>query len=92
MTTQAGNPSPEQETEIQRQLREQRTQDLLSQRRSDEQRSILEQAKQSDGWRAQREKEVSEALEEGKGITDMVTDQIWEVWNWGKTKDKDEDD
>ena len=42
-------------------------------------------------WKAQREKEIKEDLEEGKGLGDMIMEQIWEVWNWGKTKD-DEDD
>lgn len=39
----------------------------------------------------QREKEIKDDLEEGKGLGDMITDQIWEVWNWGKGKD-DEDE
>ena len=46
---------------------------------------------QREAWKVQREKEIKEDVEEGKGFGDMIVDQIWEVWNWGKTKD-DEDD
>ena len=38
-------------------------------------------------WKAQREKEIQEDIKEGKGFGDMIIDQIWEVWNWGKPKD-----
>ena len=36
------------------------------------------------------------ALEEGRGYGGLITDQIWEVWNWGKdkvevVKEKDEE-
>lgn len=43
-----------------------------------------------DVWKVEREKEIMEDIEEGKGFGDMIMDQIWEVWNWGKTED-DED-
>lgn len=46
-----------------------------------------------EAWKIQREREVKEELEEGKGLSDMITDQIWEVWNWGKGKeDEDEEE
>ncbi|KAK5131996.1 hypothetical protein LTR08_000417 [Meristemomyces frigidus] len=46
---------------------------------------------QRDAWKAQREKEIQDDLDVGKGFGEMITDQIWEVWNWGKGRD-DEDD
>lgn len=79
----------QEESDVQRALREQRTEDLLAQQKN--QHSVVGEVEKVGGWREQREKEVEEALEEGKGIMDMVTDQIWEVWNWGKPKDEDED-
>lgn len=57
-----------------------------------EQDSVTEQVRnQRDAWKAQREKEIKDDIEEGKGFGDMIMDQIWEVWNWGKPKD-DEDE
>ena len=47
---------------------------------------------QRETWKIEREKEIQEDLEEGKGFGDMIMDQIWEVWNWGKTKDDDDED
>lgn len=50
-----------------------------------------ELAKQRDVWKVQRQREIKEDVEEGKGFADMIMDQIWEVWNQGKVKE-DEDD
>ncbi|KAK5115873.1 hypothetical protein LTR85_009467 [Meristemomyces frigidus] len=65
------------------------------QRLRPESKSVTEelQATQSqrDAWKAQREKEIQDDLDVGKGFGEMITDQIWEVWNWGKKSD-DEDD
>lgn len=49
-------------------------------------------ASQRDAWKVQREKEIKEDVEEGKGFGDMIVDQIWEVWNWGRKRDDDDDD
>lgn len=46
---------------------------------------------QRDVWKAQREKEIKEDVEGGKGFGDMIIDQIWEVWNWGKRADDDDE-
>ena len=46
---------------------------------------------QREAWKMQREKEIRDDLDVGKGFGEMITDQIWEVWNWGRKKD-DEDD
>ncbi|PPJ58597.1 hypothetical protein CBER1_03553 [Cercospora berteroae] len=43
------------------------------------------------GWKAERQKEIKEDVEEGKDFSDMIIDQIWEVWNQGKGKKEDED-
>lgn len=47
-------------------------------------------------WKAKRNAREKEALEEGKGYSGLIKDQIWEVWNWGKdkveeVKEKDEE-
>ncbi|KAK5167524.1 uncharacterized protein LTR77_007223 [Saxophila tyrrhenica] len=56
-----------------------------------EKASVTEQVQnQREAWKAQQQKEVQEEMEEGKSFADMITDQIWEVWNWGKKKDEDE--
>ena len=46
---------------------------------------------QREAWKAQREKEIQDDLDVGKGFGEMITDQIWEVWNWGKGKGGDDD-
>ena len=46
--------------------------------------------KETEGWSEKREKEVQEALAEGKGYGDIIMDQIWDVWNWGKKTDEDD--
>ena len=43
-----------------------------------------------DAWKNKRDEEVQEALDEGKGIGDMIYDQIWEVVNWGKKTEGDD--
>lgn len=54
-------------------------------------RSVSEQLQsQRDAWKMQQQKEVREDIEEGKGMSDMIIDQIWDVWNWGR-KRNDED-
>jgi len=54
---------------------------------------IAEQAtvgKQKKDWVQERDQEVQDALDVGKGLSDMIVDQIYEVWNWGKKRDDDE--
>jgi hypothetical protein len=43
-------------------------------------------------WKVQREKEIQDDLDVGKGFGEMIMDQIWGVWNWDKKKDGDEED
>ncbi|WPG99198.1 Hypothetical protein R9X50_00200900 [Acrodontium crateriforme] len=54
--------------------------------------SVTEQlnASQRAAWKAQREQEIKDDIEEGKGIADMITDQVWQVWNWGKKTEDDD--
>ncbi|KAJ6160655.1 hypothetical protein N7470_004051 [Penicillium chermesinum] len=37
-------------------------------------------------------KEEQKAIEEGKGYGDLISEYVWEVWNWGKKKDEEEDE
>jgi hypothetical protein len=46
---------------------------------------------QREAWKIQREKEIKEDVEEGKGFGDMIMDQIWEVWNQGKVPEEEEE-
>ncbi|GME28806.1 hypothetical protein GTA08_BOTSDO07977 [Neofusicoccum parvum] len=41
---------------------------------------------ETEGWRERRLKEEREAIEEGRGYGDLIMDQIWDVWNWGRGK------
>ena len=47
---------------------------------------------EGEGWKEKRMREEKEAMEEGKGYGDIILDQIWEVWNWGKTEEDEEDE
>jgi hypothetical protein len=42
---------------------------------------------EKEGWKERRLEEEKKALEEGKTYTDMIFEQIWEVWNWDKKKE-----
>ncbi|KAJ5690617.1 hypothetical protein N7462_005009 [Penicillium macrosclerotiorum] len=46
---------------------------------------------EKDGWMEERLKKEQEALDEGKGYGDLIYEHIWEVWNWGKKQEEDED-
>ncbi|KAI9828791.1 MAG: hypothetical protein M1832_001896 [Thelocarpon impressellum] len=41
---------------------------------------------ETEGWKERREQEEREKLEQGGGYGDLILDQIWEVWNWGRSK------
>ena len=45
-----------------------------------------------EGWRERRIREEKEAIEEGRGYGGLIMDQIWEVWNWGKKSDGEEEE
>ncbi|KAF2147901.1 hypothetical protein K461DRAFT_233728 [Myriangium duriaei CBS 260.36] len=44
---------------------------------------------EKEGWKEKRNREIKEKFEQGKGIGDVIMDQIWEVWNWGREKKED---
>lgn len=44
------------------------------------------------GWMERRLIEEQKAIEEGKGYGDLIQEYIWDVWNWGKKEDEDEDE
>lgn len=80
---------PTEQANLQRELQ---TAEKELQRVRQEKESVASQVQsQRDAWKAQREAEIKEDVEEGKGFGDMIVDQIWEVWNWGKPSD-DEDE
>jgi hypothetical protein len=47
---------------------------------------------EEEGWMEKRLRKEKEALEEGKGYGDLIYEHIWEVWNWGKKVDEDDDE
>jgi hypothetical protein len=61
-------------------------------RDEDKKRSVLQKiwmGGEKDDWKATRDAKEKEALEEGKGYGDLIMDQIWEVWSWGRDKTED---
>ncbi|OQE27551.1 hypothetical protein PENSTE_c004G05001 [Penicillium steckii] len=47
---------------------------------------------ESSGWMERRLQEEQKALEEGKGYGDLIQEYIWDVWNWGKKDEENDDD
>ncbi|TKX22060.1 hypothetical protein C1H76_5693 [Elsinoe australis] len=43
-----------------------------------------------EGWKEKRDREIREKFEEGKGVGDVIWEQVWEVWNWGKTEGEED--
>lgn len=41
-------------------------------------------------WAKERNQEVQDALDVGKGFGDIIIDQVYEVWNWRKKGGDDE--
>lgn len=92
--------------EFQRQMKEMKERKALSEGRPVPQKdlvpekgSIVDQvyygSEKPEGWRERRAREDQEKLAQGKGYGDIILEQIWDVWNWGKTGDeatKPEDD
>jgi hypothetical protein len=60
---------------------------------SKERASIAEQVEASKQakWAQERNQEVQDALDVGKGFGDIIIDQVYEVWNWGKKRDDDDE-
>ncbi|KAF1831144.1 hypothetical protein BDW02DRAFT_572322 [Decorospora gaudefroyi] len=47
---------------------------------------------ETEGWKERRLEEERRAVAEGKSYTDVIMEQIWEVWNWDKKKDGKDDE
>lgn len=62
-------------------------------RASKERAIIAEQVEASKQakWAQERNQEVQDALDVGKGFGDIIIDQVYEVWNWGKKRDDDDE-
>ncbi len=43
-----------------------------------------ERESQKSEWKRKRDEHERKALEEGKSYADLITEQIWDVWSWGK--------
>lgn len=51
----------------------------------------VEASRQQAKWAQERNQEVQDALDVGKGFGDIIIDQVYEVWNWGKKRDDDDE-
>lgn len=77
--------------EVQRQLREARDEERRKLGKGKEDEGVLKKiwmGGESEGWKERRLEEEKKAIEEGKTFSDMIFEQIWDVWNWDK-KGKD---
>lgn len=78
--------------EIQKRLAEEREKERKKLGKTEEDKSILQKiwmGGETEGWKERRLEEEKKALEEGKSYTDMILEQIWDVWNWDKKDKKD---
>lgn len=80
--------------ETQRILREERekSRKTLDRPEGGEEKGVLAKlwmGDEKEGWKERRLEEEKKALEEGKTYTDMIFEQIWDVWNWDKKKSGD---
>jgi hypothetical protein len=58
-----------------------------------EKRGLLERmwmGQETEGWKERRLQEEREALDDGRGYTGLIKDQIWEVWNQGKKSESND--
>lgn len=67
-------------------------------KQAEEKRGVLTKVwmgDEKDGWKEKRLDEERKALESGKGYSDLIVEQIWDVWNqtWrgGKKEEKGEE-
>lgn len=80
--------------EVQRKLAEEREKGRRALGKTEEDKSVLQKiwmGDETEGWKERRLEEEKKALAEGKSYTDMIFEQIWDVWNWDK-KGKKEDE
>lgn len=91
-----GSLPTERAREFQRQMRERRAAEGRPMPKAEEKEvgkgSIIEQVyygnEKPEGWKERRLREDNEKLAQGKGYGDIILEQIWDVWNWGKTGDE----
>ena len=80
--------------QILREKREEERRRLGKTPSGEEDRSLLQKiwmGGETEGWKERRLEEEKKALEEGKSYTDMIFEQIWDVWNWDKKGKNDND-
>lgn len=84
--------------EFQRQLKAQREAQAIREGKplpvaEEEKPGVLQQvyygSEKPEGWQERRLREDQKALAEGKGYGDIIMEQIWDVWTWGKGKEKE---
>ena len=66
-----------------------------SKMREDRARSLLNRVwygQEGEDWKQKRNEREKKALAEGKGYSDLILDQIWEVWNWGQTDESEKEE
>ncbi|KAJ4325716.1 hypothetical protein N0V94_000475 [Neodidymelliopsis sp. IMI 364377] len=81
--------------EIQKKLAEEREKGRRALGKTEEDKSVLQKiwmGGETEGWKERRLEEERKALEEGKSYTDMIFEQVWDVWNWDKKGKKDGED
>lgn len=61
---------------------------LQAQRPEKEGKSVGEKVwygqEKKEGWEERRDREIQAKFKEGKGIGDVIAEQVWEVWNQEK--------
>jgi hypothetical protein len=86
---------PEKAKEMQARIREEKARlrgDTPTKEDPSKDKTILERVwmgNEKPDWKVERDRREKEALDEGRGYGGLIADQIWEVWNWGKDKNKD---
>lgn len=78
--------------EVQAKLKELRDEERRKLGKTEEDKSVLKKiwmGDETEGWKERRLEEERKALEEGKSYTDMIFEQIWDVWNWDKKGKKE---
>ena len=55
--------------------------ELQRSREGSRESTVLSQLTGDEKWKMERAKKEQEALDSGRGILGLITDQIWEVWN-----------
>ncbi|KZM20857.1 uncharacterized protein EKO05_0007800 [Ascochyta rabiei] len=90
-----GDLPTERARDVQAKLREAREEERRKLGKTSEDKSVLQKiwmGGESEGWKERRLEEEKKALEEGKSYTDMIFEQIWDVWNWDKKDRKNGED